>query len=143
MQKLTKLLFIASLISILAACGGTGKYAFIASPNEPHGLIITGVDMPGQYLYAVKVDRVDGQQIPPRETGIWLKPGKHTIDTVDDVNLNRSFVPGLRGDRSFPSKKQLELDIEAGKIYYVALKADGSRRSEWGLVVWKVEDQKT
>jgi len=136
------LLVLAVAVSLLTACaGGTDVSRFIAQPNEPHGQVITSVDLPGQYLYAVQVYKVDGQEIPRRRGAVWLKPGRHEINAVSDGSVNRGFVPGLRIDRSFPSGKPLVLDVEAGKIYYVALKADDSRRENWELVVWKVEDQ--
>ncbi len=140
LKKLNLILIALSTI-VLAACGGTDVTRFIAKPHEPHGQVITSVDLPGQYLYAVRINKVDGQEIPARRGAVWLKPGRHEISAVDDSSVNRSFVPGLAGDRSFPPKDSLVLDVEAGKIYYVGLKADSGRRENWELVVWKTEDQ--
>ena len=126
---------------LVACAGGTDLSRFIAQPHEPNGQVVTSVDLPGQYLYAVEIYRVDGQEIPLRGGSVWLKPGRHEINAISDGPVNRGFVPGLRADRSFPSSKPLVLDVEAGKVYYVALKADSSRRENWELVVWKTEDQ--
>lgn len=139
--KTMNLILIALSAAVLAACGGTDTTRFIAQPHEPHGQVITSVDLPGQYLYAVKINKVDGQEIPARPGAVWLKPGRHEIGAVNDGSVNRSFVPGLAGDRSFPPTDPLVLDVEAGKIYYVGLKADNGRREDWKLVVWKTEDQ--
>ncbi len=142
-NKIFNLILIALATAVLTACGGTDNTRFIAQPNEPHGQVITSVDLPGQYLYAVKIYRVNGQEIPSRKGAVWLKPGRHEINAVSDGSVNRSFVPGLRGDRSFPASKPLVLDVEAGKIYYVGLKADNDSREDWELVVWKTEDQRS
>ncbi len=139
--KKTNLILIALTAVVLTACGGVDNSRFIAQPHEPHGQVITSVDLPAQYLYAVKINKVDGQEIPARRSSVWLKPGRHEIGTVDASTLSRSFVPGLAGDRSFPPTEPLVLDVEAGKIYYVGLKADSGRREDWKLVVWKTEDQ--
>ncbi len=142
LRSLKNLMLIALSTFVLAACGGgTDLSRFIAQPHEPHGQVITSVDLPANYLYAVKINKVDGQEFPSRRGAVWLKPGRHEIGTVSDGSVNRSFVPGLAGDRSFPPTEPLVLDVEAGKIYYVGLKADSGRREDWKLVVWKTEDQ--
>ncbi|GAB4123406.1 MAG: hypothetical protein Tsb0027_21310 [Wenzhouxiangellaceae bacterium] len=114
---------------------------FIASPSEPHGLVVTSVDLEAQNIYSVYAVAVNGQELARRENALWLKPGEHTIKAVNKTTLNRNFVPGLRGDRSRESMQPLTLDVEAGKTYYVGLKADSGRRADWQLVVWKIEDQ--
>jgi len=141
LRTLKNLSLIALSTLVLAACGGTDVTRFIAEPHEPHGQVITSVDLPGQFLYAVKINKVDGQEIPSRRGAVWLKPGRHEINAVNDGSVSRSFIPGLAGDRTVPSDKPLVLDVEAGKVYYVGMKADGGRRENWELVVWKTEDQ--
>ena len=113
---------------------------FIASPSEPHGLVVTSVDREAENIYSVYAVAVNGQELPRRENALWLKPGEHSIKAINKTSLNRSFVPGLRGDRSRESVAPLTLNVEAGKTYYVGLKADGGRRADWQLVVWQIED---
>jgi len=115
---------------------------FFADPSEPHGLVVTSVDREAENIYSVYAVAVDGQELARRENALWLKPGEHTIKAVNKTSVNRSYVPGLRGDRSRESITPLTITVEAGKTYYVGLKADGSRRSDWQLVVWQTEDQK-
>ncbi len=114
---------------------------FIASPSEPHGLVITSVDREADNIYSVYAVAVNGRELARRENALWLKPGEHSIKAINKTELNRSFVSGLRGDRSRESIEPLRLNVEAGKIYYVGLHADGGSRSDWKLVVWQVEDQ--
>lgn len=114
---------------------------FIASPNEPHGLVVTSVDREAANIYSVYAVAVDGQELARRENALWLKPGEHTIKAINKTTMNRNFVPGLRGDRSREAIEPLTLNVEAGKNYYVGLKADGGKRSDWKLVVWQVEEQ--
>lgn len=113
---------------------------FIASPSEPHGLVVTSVDREAENIYSVYAVAVNGQELARRENALWLKPGEHTIKAINKTTLDRSFVPGRRGDRSRKPVTPLTLNVEAGKTYYVGLKADGSRRSDWQLVVWQIED---
>lgn len=139
--KHSLLLTLAALSLLLSGCGSTQE--FIASPWEPHALVITSQTQSGDNIYPLKIDRIDGQRITDRKTALWLTPGTHTLDGVDDDVLPRAFVPGLRLDQSFPNREPFEIDVEAGKVYYIGLKADGSRRADWKYVVWKVEDQKS
>ena len=113
---------------------------FIASPSEPHGLVVTSVDLEARNIYSVYAVAVNGQELARRENALWLKPGEHSIKAINKTSLNRDFVPGLRGDLSKESITPLSLKVEVGKTYYVGLKADSGRRSDWQLVVWQVED---
>lgn len=134
---------ISSALTLLLVLLSTATLAqdFIASPSEPHGLVVTSVDLEAQNIYSVYAVAVNGQELARRENALWLKPGEHTIKAVNKSTLNRNFVPGLRGDRSRESIQPLTLNVEAGKTYYVGLKADSGRRADWQLVVWKIEDQ--
>jgi len=140
-QKLNQLFSSALTLLLLLLSAATLAQDFIASPSEPHGLVITSVDLEAQNIYSVYAVAVNGQELARRENALWLKPGEHTIKAVNKTALNRNFVPGLRGDRSRESMQPLTLDVEAGKTYYVGLKADRGRRADWQLVAWKVEDQ--
>ena len=140
-QKLNRLFSSAVTLLLVLLSTATLAQDFIASPSEPHGLVVTSVDLEAQNIYSVYAVAVNGQELARRENALWLKPGEHTIKAVNKTTLNRNFVPGLRGDRSRESMQPLTLDVEAGKTYYVGLKADSGRRADWQLVVWKIEDQ--
>jgi len=140
-QKPTRPLTSALTLLLVLLSTATLAQDFIASPSEPHGLVVTSVDLEAQNIYSVYAVAVNGQELARRENALWLKPGEHTIKAVNKTTLNRNFVPGLRGDRSRESMQPLTLDVEAGKTYYVGLKADSGRRADWQLVVWKIEDQ--
>jgi len=132
---------ILSALTLLLLSTATLAQDFIASPSEPHGLVVTSVDLEARNIYSVYAVAVNGQELARRENALWLKPGEHTIKAVNKTAVNRNFVPGLRGDRSRESMQPLTLNVEAGKTYYVGLKADRGRRADWQLVAWKVEDQ--
>jgi hypothetical protein len=139
----SKSLFTLAVLAVLPVlfAHAANPQDFIASPSEPHGLVVTSVDLEADNIYSVYAVAINGQELARRENALWLKPGEHTIKAVNKTSLNRSYVPGLRGDRSKESITPLTINVEAGKTYYVGLKADGSRRSDWQLVVWKTEDQ--
>lgn len=140
-QKHTRPISSALTLLLVLLSTATPAQDFIANPSEPHGLVVTSVDLEAQNIYSVYAVAVNGQELARRENALWLKPGEHTIKAVNKSTLNRNFVPGLRGDRSRESMQPLTLNVEAGKTYYVGLKADSGRRADWQLVVWKIEDQ--
>ncbi|MDA3933944.1 MAG: hypothetical protein PF630_06415 [Gammaproteobacteria bacterium] len=141
MQYKIKLTVTALLMLPAMVLQAASAQDFIASPNEPHGLVVTSVDREAANIYSVYAVAVDGQELARRENALWLKPGEHTIKAINKTTMNRNFVPGLRGDRSREAIEPLTLNVEAGKNYYVGLKANSGRRSDWKLVVWQVEEQ--
>lgn len=138
-RKTLILLAVLALLPVLLAQAANPQ-DFIASPSEPHALVVTSVDLEARNIYSVYAVAVNGQELARRENALWLKPGEHTIKAINKTSLNRNFVPGLRGDRSRESISPLTLNVEAGKTYYMGLQADGGRRSDWQLVVWQIED---
>jgi hypothetical protein len=126
---------------LAAVASPAGEFDFLADPSAPHGLILSGPDRVADNLYQVVVAAVNGQELARREKALWLKPGHYEIKAINVNPVNRSFVPGLRGDRSVDGPQPLSLDVEAGKTYTIHLKTDSGRRSEWRVVVTDVADQ--
>ncbi|MEX2497725.1 MAG: hypothetical protein WD397_02470 [Wenzhouxiangellaceae bacterium] len=111
-----------------------------ARAGEPHGVVSGTIDRPGQQLFAVNITEVDGKRTT-RERGVWLKPGRHTINAkAPNVDLGRSggLIRSVGAD-SRREGNEIELEIEAGKTYWIALDASADDRDEWKLVNWRAE----
>ncbi|GAB4191502.1 MAG: hypothetical protein Tsb002_20270 [Wenzhouxiangellaceae bacterium] len=137
-MKKVMVYMLLAMVSALPLSVAAQGMASVASPDEPHGLIISGLDMPAESIFSVNIKTIDGQEIPPFPSGVWLKPGQREIKGFGNVDAN--FARGFRGSRS-NSKDRLEplvIDVEAGMTYYVGLQAIGDYK-DWKLVVWKKE----
>jgi len=110
-----------------------------ATPSEPHGMVISSVDNPGNSIFAVNIKNIDGGEIPPFPSGVWLKPGEHQIKGFGLVD--NAWTQGrVRGgfDRYRRKFEPITIDVEEGMAYYIGLKTVG-HPSEWKLVVWRTE----
>lgn len=134
LRKLLPYLILMLLTSVSWAQGMKS----VASPSEPHGMVISSVDNPAENIFAINIKNIDGGEIPPFPSGVWLKPGEHTIKGFGGTDT--AYAKGaLR--RFFYSKRRLEpltLDVEEGMAYYIGLKAEGPQ-SKWKIVVWRSE----
>jgi len=135
----------AVLALALIALPGFASEPFVGSAKEPHGRVIALVDRTAQDLRAVEIDEVDGHRVGgPRRDVAWLAPGTYTL-TLTGAVVDERFTTAL----SRPSQplaegaNTLELDIEAGKTYYIALDTSASNRKDWRHVVWKVDSTHT
>jgi hypothetical protein len=86
----------------------------------------------------VQIYSINGERINFRHQGLLLKPGHYLIG-ANRATVSRNEIPGLSRDVTRPSQQPLEIDVEAGKAYYIGLKAKGSRSADWQLVNWKIE----
>lgn len=114
---------------------------FIAKMSEPHGVLVSNVEQSTQKLFPVTIQAINGETIAGRDMGLYLKPGQYSI-TVGNARVD----PQLAGATGYSSRNQhtqneIELNVEAGKTYYLAMKADGSDREQWKVVNWKTEER--
>lgn len=127
----------ALLLTTALAWAGTD---FIAGMSEPHGKLVSDVERSTQKLFPVSIVEVNGQNIAPRESGLNLKPGHYTI-TVGNAKVDTQLAGATsRSVHNRESQNTIELEVEAGKTYYLAMKADGSDRSQWKVVNWKTQE---
>ncbi|MCF6263582.1 MAG: hypothetical protein L3J24_08380 [Xanthomonadales bacterium] len=112
--------------------------------SEQQGRIVTNIGKPVSEacLLEVEVDNIDGNNVVRPPYSFAIEPGSHTIKTryakklVNRGNcLNSNVSRNINRYRIEP----LELEVEAGKSYYIALDATDRDARNWKLVVWKVE----
>lgn len=131
----------AAVIAGLLAGPALAESPFV-SPSEPHGLVSGQISRVGDELVAVRITEVDGRHTE-RERGVWLRPGRHTINAKAST-MDPSFGGGLRRSVGFDSNREgqaITIDVEAGKVYWIALDISGDARTDWKLVNWRTEDQ--
>lgn len=128
-MKNLRLLFLVAIVALPL----TGQAA-----SDDKAWIITQVAKPTECISKVAIKNIDGreQRLPPQ--GFELEPGKHTL--TGTAMLDTRFCPVLRANRS-DRIQPLEAEFEAGKKYYVGLDHSSNDRSDWALVVWKIEER--
>lgn len=99
--------------------------------------IITQVSKPTECISKVAIRNIDGREMRLPSQGFELDPGTHTL--TGTAMLDTRFCPVLRANRT-DRIQPLEAEFEAGKKYYVGLDHSSSDRSDWALVVWKIEE---
>ncbi len=114
-----------------------------AKPDEPSGVVILNTPRQAQQIYPAQLVRIDGQEVPTRDGGLWLKPGTHQLRLVAG-EVDASMAGGLKARQRLlsaaPAKgKELTLHVEAGKKYYVGYDVSDRDPKNWKPVVWQVK----
>lgn len=99
--------------------------------------IITGNQQPAQCISSVHVNTIDGEQVFVQPLGFDIDPGKHTMMARAKVDI--SFCTAVGAGTNRDTVEPLEAEFEAGKTYYLGYDHSSSKRSDWKLVIWKVE----
>jgi hypothetical protein len=110
-----------------------------AAAAEEKVRIVTGYEQPTKCISRVEINSIDNQEVrvPPLE--FRVEPGAHSI--TGRAVINTRFCRTI-GNRSGKQKVEpLEADFEAGKVYYVGYDHSSADRKDWGLVIWKVEEE--
>lgn len=134
---LTPLIAATALVAVGCATTGQGPFA---SPNEPHGVVRTDVLQSAKQTFTVDVVAIDGDLVSTADRhAIWLEPGEHTLTVRSKVDLSDTF--GIKRSIGYSeAPNQLTLTVEAGKVYYIGMKAIRGERQDWQPVVWKVAE---
>ena len=152
----SKSLTIATFVLIGATGLAFAGKDYFASPQEPHGVVTGIVELPAKELWAVNITEINGERTP-REQGVWLKPGTYTVKAkasgrtpifaqsrgefsrVGGVDRRRTTAVG--GDTRTRDRDDfaIEIEVEAGKTYHIALDTSSPNRRDWKLVNWRVE----
>ncbi|MBE9548582.1 MAG: hypothetical protein IMF09_04180 [Proteobacteria bacterium] len=114
-----------------------------ANPQE-QGRIVTNIGKPVSQacLLEVEVDNIDGENVVRTGYSFSIEPGKHSFKTryVKEV-VNRANCMNSNISRNINRYRieALEIEVEAGKSYFIAVNAEDRDARNWKLVVWKVE----
>lgn len=141
-MKTRAMILITILATLVAAPSALLAQDWFVSPSEPNGHVTGAINQPASDLYRVEITEINGKLVGSgRSEGVWLKPGEYTIkarraevrgDYTRDVGKSS-------GNRHSPENNEIDLVVEEGKTYHLALDTSSPRRSDWKVVVWKVE----
>lgn len=106
--------------------------------RENRAMLVGSPEYPARDLFAVEFFAVDGENISPREI-IWLDPGRHVITVRVPQQFTESLINQRR--RKWDEYADIELDLEAGKIYEIRGRYNRTdRNNPYDLVVDSVRD---
>lgn len=133
----------ASLIILAVLAAGLASASPFAKPSEASGIVIMNTPRPAHLIFPVRLVQLDGQEIPVRDNGVWLKPGPHQLRLVAgaiDADMTGGVKARQRQLAAVPQPgKTLAITIEAGKKYYVGYDVSDTDPKNWGPVLWQVK----
>ena len=99
---------------------------------------------PGEGMFQVNIESVDGHQPVEGAPNVPLKPGSHEVKT--SLVANASWLDALNMNEDDIFYDTITVEVEAGKTYYLASKVDLNAKpaavadgSFWEAVVSKTE----
>ena len=99
--------------------------------------VVTELGQQDECLAPLTVNKIDGVKQTMSAVGFLIEPGVHTIN--GRALLDTTKCRPLDDIQYIARADDLEVEFEAGKIYYVAYDRSHRDVDEWKLVVWKVE----
>lgn len=131
---------LGAMFAVSAAVTALAGEEFMAGSDEPHGVVTSGPSQAAKNLFRVTIVEINGERIGERHSmPIRLTPGSHQIRAAAAEIGTRPAGTLSKTYRRQRPEMTLDLDIEEGKTYYIALQAEGQDRSQWRLVNWKTE----
>lgn len=119
---------------------------FVASlavfAGEEKALVIASGSQAASCISPMLIKNVDGKEMAGALMQIELEPGKHTISGPAQIDTSFCSRVGISRGGKKNALKPLEVELEAGKTYYIGVNHKASRESGWFYEVWKVEDSK-
>jgi hypothetical protein len=112
--------------------------------QQEQGRIVTNIGKPVSKacLLEVEVDNIDGKNVVRPPYSFAIEAGKHSIKTryaKEVVNRANCMNGNISRNINRYRIEALEIDVEAGKSYFIAVDAEDRDARNWKLVVWKVE----
>ncbi len=133
---------IAGTSLLMAVVSTAVAQDWFVSPSAPNGHVTGAIDQPASGLYRVEITEINGKLVGSgRSEGVWLKPGDYQIKARGAaVRVDYTAAVGRSSStRHVAENNEIELTVEEGKTYHLALDTSSPRRSDWEIVVWKVE----
>lgn len=132
---------LAGVVFAVAFAGAVWAGDWFVKPSQPNGHVTGAVSKTSQHLYAVEITEINGIRVGEgRKHAVWLQPGEYTIQ-ARRANVRADLVPGTGRGRNYsnPEANTIDLVVEEGKTYHLALDASAGRQRDWKLVAWKIE----
>ncbi len=116
-----------SALSILPALASSEKARIVTSVNDPLSC-----------MFSVYVYEINGKQVTKTPLAFNIEPGKYTIKAQAAVST-KYCKPTLSAISRPLRIDPMEIEVEAGKSYFIGFDAKSENRRDWHLEVWKVE----
>ena len=100
--------------------------------------IVTGFEQPTKCISKVQVNNIDGKEVRVPAQGFEVEAGVHTF--TGRAVVNTRFCRTIGNRNTVQEVNPLEAEFETGKVYYVSYDHSSEDRDDWGLVMWKIED---
>lgn len=97
-------------------------------------------------LSPVRITAIDGRNLVAPRNVIWLPPGKYTLTVLGLIDPRHSDPrPGgaqrSSSRRATPERSEIEVVVEAGKSYFLAMRSDRQNRDDpYSVVLHRVAD---
>ena len=139
MKRAVKNLFVCALM--LAAPPLVAEPVNAEAADIEMVKVVTKTTQSAACLAPVAVYRIDGETRAVPANGFLIKPGVHTIN--GRARLDTTKCHPIDADHQILRVPDLEVNFEFGNTYYIAYDGRSPNPAEWGLVVWKVEQDTT
>jgi hypothetical protein len=125
-----RMLALVPLILLTVSCQSVSDP--LASPGEPHGVLVAAAPPAG--LQPIAIAYIDDRKVGGKPA-YWVKPGMHRIQSR---LLSGDFAKTLKSSGETGHKQgELMLDVEAG--YRYLLVGEVTARREWRVFVLRKE----
>ncbi len=112
--------------------------AFPALADEGEARIVTSVNRPLDCLFSVTVYNINGREVLNPPLAFNIKPGKYTFKL--QAIFNRKKCSPAIINAKFIKIDPLEIEVEAGKSYFLAYNASAPSHRDWKMEILKVEE---
>lgn len=139
-------------VLVIAGCAAS-------APRNDHAIIVVVTPPPAEStrgaryyteLYSAHVKKINGEWVTettryPGKQILELKPGAHHLEVTATLSeggaYRRSAAERSVAERTRPPSRELNIELEAGKRYYLAAHwPAGTMPDAWKPVVWWAED---
>lgn len=131
---------LAALVLATAACASS------TAGDADYAIITTNASDISGKIYPAYVSKVDDREIKGgtgrfgRKEVVRVEPGVHKVRLTADLSRATGVLskPGYTPRDQQPG--DIEIEVEAGKRYFLGAQLTANRRDQWQPVVWRVED---
>lgn len=136
------LLGFALIVGIALSGSAFGQFDRLPTTKPgPHAATVVGAPSArARDLYEVRFVAINGREINPREA-LWLEPGTYELTVSILVDFGSSAPTGLRR-RQAPGYNTIELELEAGKQYYILARyhRSGEDYGQYSVILHRVDE---
>jgi hypothetical protein len=134
-----KLIITAALFSMTFA--SLAKNNFFANPKNPSGQLVLVSNKVTQSLFSVTLLSINGIEVAHNDSAVWLKPGTYDLSFSTAIDHKYAGGNGINSRRSNTRhdelNRNLNITVEANKVYYIAYNAKDENNKNWSPVIWK------